>query len=63
MVVYPRQISTTRGDGPSDDIGLTRILRDFTSYVQGLEPSDLTPADHASLRALLDDLKALRDMA
>jgi hypothetical protein len=49
-------------DSPSDEIDLTRTLRDLKSYLEGLEPSDLTPPDRAALRALFDDLDALRDM-
>ena len=50
-------------DYPSDDMGLTRTLREFTSYIKGLEPSDLTPTDRAVLRWLLNDLKEIRDRA
>jgi hypothetical protein len=37
-------------DSPSDEIDLTRTLRDLKSYLEGLEPSDLTPPDRAVLR-------------
>jgi len=49
-------------NSPSGDIDLARTLRDLKSYLEGLESSDLTPTDRAALRALFDDLKALRDM-
>lgn len=49
-------------DSPSDDIDLTRTLRDIKSYLEVLEPSDLTPTDRAVLRALFYDLNALGAM-
>ena len=56
-----RLVTTTNNSDccPGDDRPHT-TLRDFTRYIEALEPSDVTPTDRVQLRALLDDLKILR---
>jgi hypothetical protein len=42
---------------------LTQSIREFSANISALQPGDLTPAELAALRSLLDELKALRSAA
>ena len=39
-------------------VDLTDFIREFTADIARLQATDLTAADRAALRSLLDDLKA-----
>lgn len=47
------------GSPSNNESDLTRNVRKVTGFLKGLQPKDLTDADPAALRSLLDELGAL----
>ena len=51
-------IANLDGSPSNDESDLTRIAREATAFIRGLQAKDLTAVDRAALHSLLDELEA-----